>query len=80
VELVELHVLQRQALAVHDAHAVAGQGVGVAGDLEDLAEAARGEQHRLGLHDVQVAGGQLVGDDAGGALHAVDLVSSRSRT
>ncbi len=73
VELVELHVLQREALAVDDAHAVTGEGVGVARHLEDLAEAAGGEQHRLGLEDVQLAGRQLVGDDAADVLDAVDL-------
>ena len=65
VELEELHVLQRQALAPHDAHAVAGQGVRVGGGPEDLAEAAGGEDDRLGVEDVDLAGGQLVGDDAG---------------
>ena len=63
VELVELHVLQREALAVDDPHAVPGEGVGVGRHLEDLAEAAGGEQHRLGLEDVDLAGGQLVGHD-----------------
>ena len=66
VELVELHVLQRQALAIDDAHAVTGEGVRVGRHLEDLAEAAGGEQHRLGLEDMDRAGGQLVGDDAAG--------------
>ncbi len=73
VELVELHVLERQALAPHDADAVAGEGVGVGGGLEDLAVAAGGEDHGLGLEDVDLAGRQLVRDDAGGALLAVDL-------
>ena len=73
VELVELHVLQRQALAVDDAHAVAGQRVGVRGHLEHLAEAAGREQHRLGSEDVHLAGRQLVRDDAAGHLLAVDL-------
>ncbi len=65
VELEELHVLQRQALAPHDADAVPGEGVGVRGGLEDLAEAAGGEHHGLGLEDVQLAGGEVVRDDAG---------------
>ena len=62
VELEELHVLQRQALAPDDAHAVAGQGVRVGRGLEDLAEPAGGEHDRLGVEDVDLAGGQLVGD------------------
>ncbi len=65
MELEELHVLQRQALAPDDADAVAGEGVGVGGGLEDLAEAAGGEDHGLGLEHVQFAGGEVVGDDAG---------------
>ena len=40
VELEELHVLERQALAPDDADAVAGEGVRVRGGLVDLAEAA----------------------------------------
>ena len=66
VELVKLHVLQRKSLAEHDAEAVAGQGVRVGGGLVHPARAAGGEHDRLGVEDVDVAGRQLVGDDAGG--------------
>ena len=79
VELEELHVLERQALAPDDADAVAGEGVGVGGGLVDLAEAAGGEDDRLRVEDVQFAGGELVGDDAGGLVDAVDLVHDRRR-
>ncbi len=65
VELEELHVLERDALPVQQAGAVPGEGVGVGGDLEHLAEAAGGEQQGLGGQDVEVTGGQLVGDDGG---------------
>ena len=65
VELVELHVLERQAPAVDDRHPVPGEGVGVAGDLEDLAEPAGGEEDRLGQERMDLAGRQLVADDAG---------------
>ena len=71
VELEELHVLQRQALAPDDPDAVAGQGVRVGGRLVDLPESAGREDDGLGLEDVQVAGGQLVGDDAGDLRAAV---------
>ncbi len=71
MELEELHVLQRQALAPHDAHAVTGEGVGVGGGLEDLAEAAGREDHGLGLEHVQLARGEVVGD------HARDLRLAR---
>ena len=67
VELEELHVLQRQTLAPDDAHAVAGQRVRVGRRTEDLAEAAGRQHHRLGREDMDLAGGELVGDDAGGA-------------
>ena len=81
VELEELHVLQRQAAAVDDAHAVAGEGVRVRGGLEDLAGAAGGEHDRLGLEHVDLAGGQLVGDDAGGRARSPSTsLISRSRT
>ena len=66
VELVKLHVLQRKSLAEHDAQPVTGQGVGVGGGLVHPARSAGGEHDRLGVEDVDVAGGQLVGDDAGG--------------
>ena len=71
VELEELHVLQRQPLAPDDAHAVAGEGVRVGRRLEDLAEAAGGEHDGLGLEHVDLAGGELVGDDPGRPLDAV---------
>ena len=67
MELEELDVLQRQALAPHDAHAVARERVRVRRRLEHLAEAARGEDHRLGVEDVQVARRELIGHDAGDA-------------
>ena len=73
VELEELHVLERQALAPDDADAVAREGVGVRGGLVDLAEAAGGEDDRLRLEDVQLAGRELVGDDARRLLDPVDL-------
>ncbi len=72
VELEELHVLERQALAPDDADAVAGEGVRVRGGLVDLAEAAGGEDDRLRLEDVQLAGRELVGDDARRHLFALD--------
>src|SRR5690606_20684717 len=76
VELVELHVLQGQALAEVDAHAVAGERVRVGGGLEDLAEATRGENDRLRLERVDLTGGQLVGD-GGGRHGAVRRVGER---
>jgi hypothetical protein len=71
VELEELHVLERDAAAEGHAHAVTGEGVGVGRRLEDLAGAAGRENDRLGLEHVDLAGGQLVGHDAGRALDAV---------
>ncbi len=65
MELEELHVLERQALAPDDADAVAGERVGVRCRLEHLPEAARREDDRLRVEDVQLAGRELVGDDAG---------------
>src|SRR6185312_32294 len=70
VELEELHVLEREALAPDDADAVAGEGVRVRGRLVDLAEAAGREDDRLRLEDVHLAGRQLVGDDGRRALLA----------
>jgi len=67
VELHELHVLQRQAVAEGDGHAVTGEGVRVGGGLEDLARAAGGEDHGLGLEHVQLTGGELVGHHTGRA-------------
>ncbi len=66
VKLVKLHVLQRKSLAEHDAHAVSGQGVRVGGGLVHPAGAAGGEHDRLGVEDVDVAGGQFVGHHSGG--------------
>jgi len=55
VELEELHVLERQALAPDDPDPVAGQGVRVRGGLVDLAEAAGRKDDGLGLEDVELA-------------------------
>src|SRR6185312_12615791 len=66
VELEEFHVFERQALAPDDADAVTGEGVGVRGRLEDLAESAGGEDDGLALEDVELAGREFVGDDARG--------------
>jgi hypothetical protein len=59
VELPELHVLQRNAGARRHAQAVAGVDEGVGGCGKDAAGAAGGQQHGLGLQDVQVAGFHL---------------------
>ncbi len=66
VELEHLHVLHRDPTPVADGRAVAGQRVGVRGDLEHLPVAAGGEEDRPGVEDVQLSGRQLVGHDAGG--------------
>ncbi len=65
VELEELHVLHGDAPPVEQPGPVAGEAVGVGGDLEHLAEAAAGEQDGLRAEDVEVAGGLVVGDDPG---------------
>ena len=67
VELEHLHVLQRDAAAPHESGAVAGQRVGVGGDPEHATVAARREDDRLRAEDVELAGGELVGHDAGRA-------------
>jgi hypothetical protein len=77
VELEELDVLQRQALAPHDADAVAGEGGRSRWSCRSC-RAAGGEDDGLGVEDVEVAGGQLVGDDAGdrfavGILHRDEI-------
>ena len=66
VELVKLHVLQRKSLAEDDADAVAGEGVRVGRRLVHPARPAGGDHDGLGVEDVDLAGGQLVGDHAGG--------------
>ncbi|MNV01825.1 hypothetical protein D3C71_920430 [compost metagenome] len=64
VELPELHVLQRDARTCGHAQAVAGVDERVGGRTEDAACAAGGQQHGLGLQDVQVAGFHFEGRDA----------------
>ena len=67
VELEELHVLERDAVAVAQGHAVAGQAVGVGRDPEHPPEAAGGEQDRLGPEGVELPVGDAVGHDPGGS-------------
>jgi hypothetical protein len=76
VELEELHVLERHAAAVGQRHAVAGQRVGVRGDLEHAPEAAGGEQHGAAAEDVQLA----VGDAVARPRRAPPPSTSRSTT
>ena len=80
MELVKLHVLQRKSLAEDDADAVAGEGVRIRRGLVHPARPAGGDHDRLGVKDVDVAGGELVGDDAGGHRSARRLRQRRSST
>ena len=66
MELEELHVLQGDASVQGDGGAVAGEAVGVAGDLPHAAKAAGGEDQGFGVENVQVAAVDLIGDDAAG--------------
>ena len=65
VELVELHVLHRDAVAVRQRDAVAGQRVGVRGDPEHPPEPAGGEHHGLGPERVQLPVGDPIRHDTG---------------
>ena len=64
VELHELHVLERQALAGDHAAAVAGAGVGGGRREVGAAVAAGGEHHHPGVEAVQGAVVELPGEDA----------------
>ena len=65
MELVELHVLQRQPPPPDDAHPVAGERVRVRRRAEHLAEPTGREDHCLGPEDLHLSGRQLVRDDSG---------------
>ncbi len=75
VELVELHVLQRDAVAVGQRHAVAGQAPGVRGDPEHPPEAAGRQQDRLGAEGVELAVGDPIGHDAGRPTAGAELAA-----
>ncbi len=68
VELEELHVLHGDAPAVEQTGAVTGEAHRVGRDLVHPPHAAGGEEGGFGGEDVEVAGGQLVGDHAGHPL------------
>jgi hypothetical protein len=59
MELEEFHIFQRQAAPHDHGRAVAGEGIGIGGDLPDAAMPAGGKDDRLGMEDVHLAGGQL---------------------
>ena len=63
MELEELHVLEREALAVDDPGSITGEGVSVRCDLEHLAVATGREHDRLGPEGMDLPGSDLVGDD-----------------
>ena len=71
VELDELHVHQRRAGAIGQAHAIAGGDEGVGGRLVDATQAAGGQDHRLRGDSLELAAAHLHGDDAaaGAVLH-----------
>ena len=73
MELVELHILQGQAPPVGNGHAVTGQGVSVGCGLPHLAVSAGGEDDRLGVENVNLTGGEFVGDHTGGLLASLIL-------
>src|SRR5690606_15908676 len=64
MELHELHVLQRQAGAGHQAAAVTGAGVGGGRAEIGAAIAAGGEHHAMGAEQVQRAFGHVQGEHA----------------
>src|SRR5690606_16173760 len=64
MELVELHVLHRDAAAVEDRRPIAGEGECIRGHGPDPPEAAGREEYGLRVEDVDLAGPDLVGDDA----------------
>ena len=66
MELVEFHVLQGKSLAEDDAQAVTGQGVGIGGGFEHPPGSAGRQHDRLGVEDVNIAGGEFVGHHPGG--------------
>ncbi len=71
MELVHLHVFERDAAPVRHGHAVAGTGQRVAGDAPGAAVAAGRQHDRLGVEDVQGAVAQAERHDATG-LAVVD--------
>ncbi len=64
VELEHLHVFERDAAPPGDRRAVAGQRQRVRGHREDAPEAAAGEDDRLGVEGVDLAGADRDRDDA----------------
>ena len=79
VELHELDVLQRQALAQRHRHAVARAGVRVRRRAVEPSDASRGEDHRLAGDELDAAVHQIPGDDAG-AAPVLDRRAGRRRT
>jgi hypothetical protein len=64
VVLDELHVLERDALAIGERHAIAGLDVAVGGEGKDLARAAGGEDHRAAQDRAHGAGADIERGDA----------------
>ncbi len=60
MELIELHVHQRHAAAIGDGETPSPvPAMRVGRDLEDAAETTGGDQHRLGVNVVNLAGLQF---------------------
>ncbi len=63
VELIELHVHQRDAAAIGNRDSVASASHGIRGDLEDTSKATSGNQDRFGMQHMDLAGLYLACDD-----------------
>ena len=72
MELVELHVLQRNSTAIGDGDAVARQRVGVGCDVPDATKSAGGEDGRLGMEGVKLAAVDVERGHAGHLPRVVD--------
>ena len=60
MELVELHVLKRKALAPDDSNSITGKGVGIGGGLEDLSKSTCRIDNAFTANDVNLAGCQII--------------------
>ena len=65
VELVKLHVLQRDASSKSNRHSVTGQGVSIRSGFVDLAKPTGCKNNRLCLENVNVSGGEFIGNNSG---------------
>ena len=74
MELEEFHILQRYTATQTDRRAISGERMGVGSHFPTTTPAARGKKHRFAVEDVEIARGNIHGNNAAHLVAHADQV------